>query len=256
MKYKGLLPVPLFASLFCAAQTTTLYDNFNRRFINPLLWNTSCYTTSLSQECATEIAAGRLRLARRITGNRDTNTGSQFGSASAFFFNPAVIKSITTDLVVQDIEESACIASPGSAGFAAINARFFNAGSGDQSDDVGASLHFGRADSDPRGQLTVLGNFFHNGSYNNFILLGNVAMGTPVTATLKWDQTHHQFLFSWTNNLTHVKTNGAMPYSFSDTTSAADPTKSLEEELLPQNCTATQTWVYTEALFDNVYIGQ
>ena len=63
-------------------------------------------------------AAGssRARMARRITGNRDTNTGSQFGSASAFFFNPAVIKSITTDLVVQDIEESPCIASPGSAG--------------------------------------------------------------------------------------------------------------------------------------------
>ena len=146
-------------------------------------------------------------------------------------------------------------ANPGFGGFAAVLARFFNAGSGDPSDDVGASLHFGRVSSDPKGQLTVLAVSFHNGNYS-FIWLGNVLLGTPVTATLTWDQANHQFLFSWTNSVTHVKTNGAMPYSFSDTTPAADPTKSLELELFPANCTARQTWVYTDARFDNVYIGQ
>lgn len=250
-----IFAVLFFETLSCAAQTSVLYDNFEHRFLNPSLWNTSCYTTSLSQECATIIQHGKLRLARRITGNTDSNTGLQFGSASAFFFNPAPIKSITTDLVVRDVEESPCVANPGFGGFAAVLARFFNAGSGDPSDDVGASLHFGRVSSDPKGQLTVLAVSFHNGNYS-FIWLGNVLLGTPVTATLTWDQANHQFLFSWTNSVTHVKTNGAMPYSFSDTTPAADPTKSLELELFPANCTARQTWVYTDARFDNVYIGQ
>ncbi len=246
----------LFASLFCAAQTTTLYDNFNRRFINPSLWNTSCFSTTLSQECATEIKAGHLRLVRRITGNTDSDTGTQFGSASAFFFNPAAIKSITTDLAVQDIEEAPCAANPGFEGHADIIARFFNAGDGTENDDVGATIFIGRSASDPKGQLTIAGNFFHNNDYSHFIWLGTVQMGTPITATVAWDQANHRFLYSWTNKITHVTTPGMLSYSLSDTTPAADPEKHLDVEIFPANCTATQTWVYTEALFDNVFIGQ
>ena len=246
----------LFTAVYCAAQSQTLYDNFDSRFINPSLWNTVCSTSELSQECVIEIQDEHLRVARRVTGDTGSNNGTQYGEATAFFFNPLPIKSITADIVVRSIEESPCAANPQFGGHGDILARFFNAGNGTQSDDVGATLFLGRAASDPKGQLTVAGNFFHNGDYSHFIWLGNVAMGTPVTATLTWDQFNHRFLYSWTNKLTHVTTSGTLPYNFSDTTPPADPEKKLQVEIFPANCTAKQTWVYADTLFGNVYVGQ
>jgi hypothetical protein len=145
--------------------------------------------------------------------------------------------------------------NPSYGGNAGIVATFSNAGSGDPSDDVGAQLLLGREFSDPPGQLTVLGQFFQNGVYTNFFL-GNVSLGTPVTVTLAWDKPNHQFLTNWTNDLTHVTTQGTMPYRFSDITPAANPTKNLQVDTLPSNCTAAQTWVYVESIFDYVYVGR
>ncbi len=75
-------------------------------------------------------------------------------------------------------------------------------------------------------------------------------MGTPVTITLSWDQPNHQFLISYTNNLTHVTTKGKMLYDFSDTTPVAGPAKILGVSGQPSNCTANSTFVYSDALFD------
>ena len=144
--------------------------------------------------------------------------------------------------------------NPSHRGNAGIAATFANAGSGDPSDDVGAQLLLGREFSDPPGQLTVLGQFFRPGVYTNFFL-DNVSLGTPVTVTLAWDKPN-QFLTNWTNDLTHVTTQGTMPYSFSDTAPAANPTKNLQVDTLPSNCTAAQTWFYVESIFDNVYVGR
>jgi hypothetical protein len=235
--------------------TTKLYDNFNHEFLSPALWNTFCYASNVSLECAVEIQDGQLRLVRRVPGQKNSNAGFQVGVTTASFSNPASIKSITTDLVIRDIRESPCTANPSYGGNAGIVATFFNAGSGDPSDDVGAQLLLGRVFSDPPGQLTVLGQFFQNGVYTYFFL-GNVSLGTPVTVTLTWDKPNHQFLTNWTNDLTHVTTQGTMPYSFSDTTPAANPTKNLQADTLPSNCTAAQTWVYVESVFDNVYVGR
>ena len=179
--------------------TTKLYDDFNHEFLSPALWNTFCYASNVSLECAVEIQDGQLRLARRIPGQKNSNAGFQVGVTTASFSNPASIKSITTDLVIRDIRESPCTANPSYGGNAGIVATFFNAGSGDPSDDVGAQLLLGRVFSDPPGQLTVLGQFFQNGVYTYFFL-GNVSLGTPVTVTLTWDKPNHQFLTNWTND--------------------------------------------------------
>jgi hypothetical protein len=255
-KHYGLLAMLILATLPCAAQTQTLYDDFDHRYINPTLWNTECFTFELSQECVIEIQDEHLRLARRVTGDQGSNAGFQFGSAGAQFRNPVPIKSITTDLLVRNITEAPCAANPGFGGHGDIIARFFNAGNGTQSDDVGASIAFGRGASDPKGQLSVIGGYFHNGDYSHNVWLGNVSVGTPVTATVKWDQGNHLFFFSWTNKTTNVTTSDVLVYPFSDTTPAADPEKHLDVEVFPTNCTATQTWVYAETLFSNVYVGQ
>ena len=255
-KHYGLLAMLILATLPCAAQTLTLYDDFDQRYINPALWNTVCGTSELSQECVIEIQHKHLRLARRVTGDPGSNTGFQYGSATAFFFNPVPIKGITADMVVRRIDEQACAANPSFGSHGDIIARFFNAGNGTQSDDVGASLSIGRAASDPQGQLTVIASYFHNGDYSHTLWLGTVSVGTPVTVTVNWDQPNHRFLYSWTNKTTNVTTSGEWPYSFSDTTPAADPEKHLDVELFPSNCTVVQTWQYAETLFSNVYIEQ
>lgn len=244
------------AALGGGAQTTTLYDNFNQRFINQALWFSVCGGFSVNENCATDIQFGQLHLARGMTGNSDSDSGTNSGSATVFFLNPVPIRSITTDIIVLNIEELTCAANPGFGGHADIIARFFNAGNGTVSDDVGATIFFGRSASTPRGQLFVFGNFFHNGDFSHTVFLGNTRIGTPVTATVAWDQSNHQFLYSWTDKLTHITTPGAQSYNFSDTTPAADPEKHLDVEIFPANCTATQTWVSTEALFDNVHIAQ
>lgn len=246
----------LFGGLQCAAQTVTLYDNFNQRFLNQALWFSVCGGFSVTEECATDIQMEHLHLARGLTGNSDSDTGSNYGTATVFFLNPVPIKRITADIMVRNIDELPCAANPGFGGHADIIARFFNAGDGTQSDDVGATIFIGRSVSDPKGQLTVAGNYFHNNDYSHFIWLGTVQIGTPITATVAWDQANRRFLYSWTNKLTRVTTPGVLTYNLPDTTPAADPEKHLDLELFPANCAATQTWLGADALFDNVYVGQ
>src|SRR5712664_3452696 len=75
-----------------------LYDDFKGRLLDPSKWSTfsACFTTNgLELECVREIESGKLRLAHRNFGNRDTDTGFQFGDANVPFANPSVIKSIT-----------------------------------------------------------------------------------------------------------------------------------------------------------------
>jgi hypothetical protein len=256
MKHKQLLVVIFFVSLSCAAQTKTVYDNFSQRFLNQALWFSVCGSFSVTENCATDVQFGHLHLARGMTGNQDSDSGTNYGQAGVFFLNPVPIKSITTDILVRGIDELTCAANPGFGGHADIIARFFNAGDGTESDDVGASISLGRNASDPKGQLTVLGSFFHNWDFSHVIWLGTVQIGTPVTATVMWDQANHRFLFSWTNKLTHATTPGVLSYPFPDTTPPADPQKHLDVEIFPSNCTAAQTWESADALFDNIYISQ
>jgi hypothetical protein len=255
-----ILAVLFFATLFSAAQTQTptLYDDFNQRFLNPSKWNTNnaCFTTNgLEQECVREIQVGQLRLAHRNFGNRDTDQGNQFGLANVFFAHPARIKSITTEMTVIRTAESPCPANPDFGGAAQIDATFFNTGSGNPNDDVAGHLAFGHNTTTPAGQSFVFGSISQGNNYFSDTPLGNVPIGTPVSSTLTWDQPNHQFVVSWTNLVTNVKTQSTMPYSFADTTPATNPSKDLTVNTFPANCTAKAAWVYVEATFDNVYIN-
>jgi hypothetical protein len=97
-------------------------------------------------------------------------------------------------------------------GQALISASFFNAGTGDPNDDVGATLAFGRSPSDPPGELFAYAQIFHGNQYGiGFVSLGSSSLGTPMTASLAWDQPNHQFLASWTNKTTHTTTAATLP---------------------------------------------
>jgi hypothetical protein len=239
-----------------SSSNLVLYDNFDERFLSPTKWDTvgACYTSNgMELECVREIRDEKLHLAHKNFGNRDTNVGFQFGSAAVFFVNPSQIKSISSDLTVQDVSESNCAANPLFGPAAHIDATFFNTGTGNSSDDIGGHIAFA---PDPSGGVFVFGQISQGFNYFFNLPLGNTSMGTPLRATLTWDQPNHRFLVSWTDLLTNIKTDGIMPYSFTDSTPAVQPAKVLTVNTFPANCTANPTWQYIRASFANVYIGR
>jgi hypothetical protein len=258
MQHKRLLAVLLFATLSCAAQTKILLDDFEHKDLDPSRWYpySACYAgANLEMECIRAIEDEKLRLARRNFGLRNSDSGSQFGSATAYINHAETVTSVTTDLVVRRIDAVPCAANPGFAGQALISASFFNVGTGDPNDDVGAQIAFGRSPSDPPGQLFVYAQIFHGNQFGiGFVALGNSVLGTPVTASLAWDQPNHQFLASWTDKTTHATTATTLPYTFSDTARPVNPSKVLSVSGFPSNCTANQTSVFVDARFGNVYI--
>jgi hypothetical protein len=250
-----LVSLLIFVTLQCVAQSGTLYDNFEKKVLNQTLWYSTCGGFSVTENCSTDTQDEHLHLARGLTGNNDSNSGTNGGAATVFFVGPVAITSITADILVRRIDEVSCAANPvGFGGHADIIARFFNSGDGTTNGDVGATIFIGRSASDPKGQLGVIGNYFNNGDYSHTVWLANVQMGTPITASLTWDQANHRFLYSVTNKVTHITNTGILAYPFSDTTPAADGEKHLDVEIFPDNCTSNSTWVHADALFDNVYV--
>lgn len=238
------------------SENQTLYDNFDGRFLSHSRWGYGiCYSGSGAElECVREIRNGQLHLAHRSFGLSDSDTGMQNGSALVGFVDSAAIKSIRIDLIVRNVLEVPCAAHPGWGANAGFWGTFFNAGTGDPNDDVGAQINLGRLSTDPPGQLIARGQTFHAGVYSEYFTLGTVSIGTPVTLSLKWNQSNHEFDITLTNQVTHVTTSAAMPYTFSDTTPVAGPAKVLGAGGFTSNCTANPASLYVDATFDNVYV--
>jgi len=252
-----LVALLIFGSLPCAAQTLTLYDNFDHKFINPSRWAYAFCSPEdgLELECVREVRDERLHLTHRAFGLTYTNTGQNNGGAGVGFANSERIKTVKTDLVVRSVLEVPCAANSSFGTSAGIWGTFFNDGSGDPNNDAGAQLGVTRFTWMPAGELLVRGQTFHAGVYSDFFTIGTVTIGTPITITLSWDQPNHQFVVSFTNKETNVTTAGTMPYAFSDTSPVAGPAKNLEVNGWAANCTANQTSNYVDALFGNVYVG-
>lgn len=257
-KHYALLAMLILATLPCAAQTLTLYDNFDHKLMSPSKWAYAfCFSSNGPElECVREIRDEQLHIEHRSFGLTNTNTGQLNGGAGIGFANSQTIKTVKTDLVVRSLTEVPCAVNPGFGGSANIWGTFFNDGSGDPNNDVGAQLGLTRFASDPPGQLRVRGQTFHGGIYSNFFALGTVSIGTPVTLTLSWDQPNHQFLIKITNRETYVTAVGTMPYTFSDTTPAAGSAMTLGAGGFAANCTANLTSMYVDAYFGNVYVGR
>ncbi|HEY7351471.1 MAG TPA: hypothetical protein VH596_01775 [Terriglobales bacterium] len=247
-----------FATLPCAAQRLTLYDNFDHKFITPSRWAYAyCFSSDGPElECVREIQNGRLHLTHRGFGLTSSNTGQQNGAAGVGFVNSESIKTVRTDLVVRSVLEVPCAANASFGTGAGIWGTFFNAGSGDPSDDVGAQFGVTRFSGETPGELIVRGQTFHGDVYSDFFTIGTVTIGTPMSITLSWDQPNHRFVIGLTNQLTRVTTTGTMPYTFSDTTPVAGPAKTLSVNGWAANCTANQTSNYVDALFGAVYVGR
>ena len=254
----ALLAMLILATLPCAAQTLKRYDDFDHKFINPSKWAYAlCFSSNgLEMECVREIGDEHLHLTHRHFGVQGNDGGQQNGSALVGFANAQNIKAIRTDVTVRNNLEAACAANPSFGSNTGLWGTFFNAGSGNPNDDVGAALNLKRVASDPPGQLNVIGQTFHAGIYSPYTSLGWVTIGTPVTISLTWDQPNHQFAISLTNKITHVTTSATMPYTFGDTTPVAGPAKVMEAGGFASDCATNATSLYVDAVFANVYIGR
>lgn len=241
-----------------ASPKMVLYDDFSSHFLDPVKWtpSSSCFASSdLQLECVREIQNKKLRLALRNFGARDSNSGNHFGSQRLFFANPATIVSIQADITYRDSSEIAC--PDNNSGFGAgtgINGNFFNVGTNDPNDDIGAHLAFGHTQFDPPGQVTVFGQLSQGFNFFAYFFFGTTRMGSPLRATLSWDQPNHRFVVNVKDLELGTVMSGEMPYSASDTVAAAAPYRSFDISTFPNNCVANQTAVYMEALYDNVFV--
>ena len=257
------LVLSLFVCLSFPAQAQNFvpYDSFNGTFINPSKWSTfpgGCPSFSVL-ECVREIQNAQLRLAVRGYGATDSNEGSQFGASELHFINPTPIKAISIQLVVRRTSALGCPANSGegSHAHALLSGSFFNSGSGNPADDVQAFIIFDRFSSDPTGVTSAQAFLFWQGQFFGGVGLGNVKVGQEVIARLMWDQTHHQFVASWTNVDTGSGVQAAMPYTIPDTTPPAASFKLLGVRTFTPNCVGTRAlFAYMEATFDDVQIGK
>ncbi len=243
-----------------------LYDDFNHKWLDPTKWaaipdgatpnyKEACYFSTNVLECVREIQDGKLRLAVKSYGARDSNEGGQYGESKIIFTQPFV--SLTADVVVRSTSSRGCPTNTtDSWAQANFTGRFFNSGSGDPNDDVDAGLGFKRASLDDPRMLTAYGLMHWQGQYFGNVTVGSVPIGTPVRATLRWNQSSHKFTVSFVNLITHESFAADMPYSMPDTKLPTGYWDGLYIQVFPSNCIGQQTWGQVEATFDNVVISR
>lgn len=232
-------------------QTSAIYDNFKGPWIDPSRWLTgapSCW--GLSLECVREIQNGQLRLLARNLGWNGGNSGTQWSQSDLYFPAANNITSITADVTVRQAKGTDCALNPEKNGAQVrIGGTFFNSGSGDPGDDLQAYVIAVHGDD-----VLSYGVWWGWQTQEQWIpITYNIAMGTPVTTTIRWDRANHQFVVT-------LKTPGglyfqqASGYSIPDVKLAANPSKGLSAFTVSPNCTGQKTSSYVEASFDNVKI--
>jgi hypothetical protein len=252
------LPTLLAARNPCAAQTDSstgshrIYDNFNEKWIDPARWLTGapgCW--GLSPECVREIRHGQLYLATRNIGWNGGNADTQWSQSDLFFPAPNTIVTITADVTVLGASGTNCSLNPELSGAQVrIGGTFLNSGTGSPGDDLWAYVIANHPD-----QVVDYGIWWGWQSQSQWVHLTNIPMGTPVTTTIRWDQTNHQFIaiLKAPDGISLV---GISSYAIADSTPAANPSKSLSAATYAPNFTVRTTTSNVEANFDNVIVNQ
>jgi hypothetical protein len=246
---------PLLNAQVRSGLITPVYDNFNSQWLDPNKWETTanCWN-GLPLECVREIQNGQLRLAIRAMGSQNSDFGDQQTASFLQFANPGAVKSITATVTVRSANGALCPSNSfvGTAK-ATIHGAFFNTGSGSYLDDVQAALVLSSYNSLGSSTLDVGGWIGDGNGVNIWTHMGNYPKGTPIFATVSWDQSNHQFIFT-------VRPDGgavnqvAVPYNLPDSLPPASPWKQLEAAADPPNCSSIPAFSNIEVLFDNVIV--
>jgi hypothetical protein len=250
-----LSPVPVPAANAKPAFNPGMYDNFNSTWFDPAKWVVIAPSCARTLECVREIQHGKLRLALRNVGYSDTDSGDQFSYDELYFTNPGAIRSIKADVTVMSFSGAQCATNPGGWTHASVEVggSYFNTGTNDANGDVSDIIALV---VDPNDAKTVnVSNWLSGSNLGVSTEIGSYALGTPLIATITWDQTNHRFLSSVkVKGETGSGTQVVVPYSVSDVTPAVQALRFLDAAVDTANCTSAPPIARVEALYDNVVV--
>jgi hypothetical protein len=264
----------LFGIPALAADTLTLYDNFNgSTLINPTKWMGSADDAlDLYRNIVFPTAGdGELLLAARGYGFRTRNAASTEGEGRSVTNRLEFRRSDST--AIHAIKATVRVTSAVAVGCPAgadpvtqarfrLGGHFFNGGTGEQGhsvDDVYARIEVRRLSNNPTaGQLDIRAKVARSTEPAGVLeqvlfnqVLGTMTVGQTVTLLLEWDPVSNIFIFQ-VNSSPQV----IFHYTLPDT---APPKASFKKTIglthyLP-NCAAAQTQAYMAAYVDDVYIN-
>ena len=236
-----------------------LYDDFNSKWLNPTKWQpmyTGCWNNVL--ECVREIRDGKLRLEVRNFGATNSDSDIQFSESEVYFVNPNAVTSITADVTAR-FSGIGCSTNDTDRTHTQVmfGGNFFNTGSGNTSDDIGAWLIVWIDTVDPTTMsVSVYWGYPWPGTGTD-VGFASYPVGTPLTAAIKWDKANHQFI-GQTKILGEPGAGDQVqiPYTMPDTAAPASPLKSLQASQHTLNCTSAKTYGQVEATYDHVIINR
>jgi hypothetical protein len=233
---------------------TQVYDNFSSHWLDPVKWQAITPQCGNSLECVREIRSGKLRLAVRNFGNTDSDDSTQWGESEVYFPDPNAVLSITAEMTVRSFSGVGCSTNATDRTHTEVKmgGNFFNTGSGDVADDV-TSLLIAWVDT-LNPQVMNVGGWWGWRDQGGWTNIESFPIGTPLTASIKWDKANHQFIAEARDK------NGrggqvTMPYTMSDSTPPVNAGKILSATVNSLNCTSGKTNAQVEATYDHVIIN-
>ena len=255
--FSVLLVGALFGNfvLSAHAQMSLVYDNFNSQWLDPSKWATgsNCRGDG-GLDCVREIQNGQLRLSIRNSGATNSDNGSQVATSDLAFSSKLPYRAIAVTVTVRNAGGGSCPTNPYvGSGRATVGGTFFNTGTEDPGDDINAVLVFSAYQSLNSIMLDVGGFIGSGNGVNIWTHMGYYSQGTPMFATVTWDRSKHQFVFS-------VRPEGgevnqvAVPYNLPDNQLPVSTYQTLQAFSDAPNCSSGLSFSNGEALFDNVVV--
>ena len=236
----------------------TLYDDFNSPWLDPAKWQIGTPQCWVTLECIREIQNGQLRLAVRVFGATNSDSGIGWSAPEVRFINPNV-KSIKADVTAHSFSGIGCATNNTDYTHTEIRlwGTFFNIGTGNAADDVTAFLLIWVDTFNPQTMSVVLWWGYNWGSGQGFAYpVASYPFGTPLTLSLKWDEDNHQFIARSKPRFGESPGKQiAVPYNVSATTPSTSPSRGMDVSTNSLNCTSGRTYAQVEPKFDNVIVN-
>ena len=134
-----------------------------------------------------------------------------------------------------------------------IGGNYFNAGSGDPSDDVASLLIIEHDPTDPAESVRVMALVFSPNAFFGFTPMGSMSVQQQAIAKVRWDKANHAFVFSIVSDALNAST--TISYSGNDTLPPAIPAKLLAARAFVPNCTTSLPSADGDVLFHSVSVN-
>ena len=266
-----VLIVPLLLLGFAGAGQAqlVLYDDFNKKPIDPAKWSGSEGSfgpLAPNTETARKLAGKQLEIDLTHWGRTDSNTGNAGNQSNRLgVTNPGPITTIQADVTVKKASVVGCAANTTSSrARAQILGGFFNDGTsggpGDRTGDILAGMQSHR-DSLAGDQITAFITRCANAgcTVSNTVTFVNFAAiwvtGVPSTMNTQWDKPNKQFIY--TLNPGGSQEQHILTYALSDSAAPVVNFKQLAANNTAASCTAPapRANAIMKALFENMMVN-